>query len=173
MVNKFLYDLRRSLNILQNLLLDLCSLSLISFGTDSQILTDDLHFICPPIAWSRNRDSNPGPLLYESIALPTKLFRLLERVMGFEPTTSSLPVLRRSRWSSRPDSNRRSSPWEGDILPAELLLQLLLRRMEEGRILPARNATHSVAGGPLNYTRKYTSMLANFSYLLNIILVIR
>ena len=41
--------------------------------------------------WSRFWDLNPGPLLYESIALPAELKRpMLERGTGLEPATLCL-----------------------------------------------------------------------------------
>ena len=53
--------------------------------------------------WSQLRDSNPGPLLYESIALPTELswrklcgwlpWREVERVAGIEPAFSAWEAL--------------------------------------------------------------------------------
>lgn len=92
-----------------------------------------------------------------NIGIPTLLIYLI--VVVGRTAVSSLPVLRRSRWSGRPDSNRRSHPWEGCILPTELLPRLLLRRMEEGpTFLPAGRFCHypSASGG--NHIRTFINL---------------
>jgi hypothetical protein len=44
--------------------------------------------------------------------------------LSASPRTSQDILRWREEWSGRPDSNRRPSPWQGDVLPTELLPHL-------------------------------------------------
>ncbi len=68
--------------------------------------------------WSQLRDSNPGPLLYESIALPTELswpidfhFSFEERAAYDEPRSTPLSGVERVGGIEPP-----SSAWEALII---------------------------------------------------------
>ena len=59
-------------------------------GTDLQSAAFDHFAILPLYKWCRQRESNPQPTDYKSVALPITLCRQMVGDVGLEPTTPCL-----------------------------------------------------------------------------------